>query len=115
MAIKKENKFEKAVAEVDAQEAVAREKSEKVLKSIAGDNGKTKVVVDKCKKDKNITLVDFVKNISFHIDNYDAICKKYNNDNLYLEINAKDYNNNYKNYMIPLRITDNCNNKKVLD
>ena len=41
MAIRKENKFDNAVAELNEQEAVAEEKSQKVMKNISGGN-KTK-------------------------------------------------------------------------
>ena len=46
MAIKKENKFDNAVAELNEQEAIANEKSQKVLKTISGGS-KTKTAVSK--------------------------------------------------------------------
>ena len=44
MAIKKENKFDNAVAELDEQEQIAKEKSEKVVKNIAGKGPKTRTI-----------------------------------------------------------------------
>ncbi len=40
MAIRKENKFDNAVAELNEQEAVAEEKSQKVMKNISGELSK---------------------------------------------------------------------------
>ena len=55
MAIKKrENKFDGAVAELDEHESIAREKSEKVVKNIAGKGVKTKTIVDKAAYDEVI-------------------------------------------------------------
>ena len=44
MAIKKENKFANAVAEIDEQEQLARAKSEKVVKNIAGKSSRTRTI-----------------------------------------------------------------------
>ena len=43
MAIKKENKFDNAVAELNEQEAIAEEKSQKVMKTMSGGS-KTKII-----------------------------------------------------------------------
>ena len=79
------------------------------------DAGKMKIIVDKCEEKNDITLQEFVRGISFHIDNYSSICKDYNDESLYLEINAKDKNNKIVNYKIPMKISDNCGEKIVLD
>lgn len=59
MAIKKtteekKNKFDDVVAELDLQEAAAQEKSEKVVKKIAGNGTKTRIIDVKA-KDGTIT------------------------------------------------------------
>ena len=42
------------------------------------------------------------------IDNYIKTCKYYNNNSLYLEINATDKNNKVITYKIPLELKNNC-------
>lgn len=71
------------------------------------DNSNTKI--SSCKsEDDNVKLEDYLKNVKLNIDNYIKTCKNYNEDSLYLEINAKDKNNKIITYKIPLSINDNC-------
>ena len=58
MAIRKENKFDNAVAELNEQEAVAEEKSQKVMKNISGGN-KTKTIIDKNGEFSRLLLKEF--------------------------------------------------------
>ena len=51
---KKVNKFDNAVAELDEQENIAKEKSEKVVKKIAGNGSNTRIIEVKS-KDGTIT------------------------------------------------------------
>lgn len=71
-------------------------------------NDNAKIIIDKCNKEKNVTLEDFLKNVKFNIDNYEAVCKKYNDNSLYLEIDALNIKGNNITYKIPLKIEDNC-------
>ena len=71
------------------------------------DNSNTKI--SSCKsEDDNVKLEDYLKNVKLNIDNYIKTCKNYNEDSLYLEINAKDNNNKITTYKIPLSINENC-------
>ena len=58
--------------------------------------------------DTNITLEEFLKNVSFHVDNYEQICKSFDANRLYLEIKGQVDDNNLF-YNIPLVIEgDSC-------
>lgn len=55
------------------------------------------------------TLNDLLKSVSFKIDNYNNNCKDLKKNNLYLEINAKNKNNQIITYEIPLKLDESCN------
>ena len=60
------------------------------------------------KKSDNIDIETFLKQLSFHIDNYKTHCKDYTNDSLYLERNAKDMTDKTTKYKVPLSLEDKC-------
>ena len=65
--------------------------------------------ISSCKPNSsNITIEDYLKDVEFNIDNYAQTCKKYNDESLFLEINATDKNNKITTYKIPLNLNDNC-------
>lgn len=65
--------------------------------------------ISSCKSEEgNIKLEDYLKDVQLNIDNYQATCKSYNDDSLYLEINATDQNNKTITYKIPLSVNKNC-------
>ena len=59
-------------------------------------------------KNKKISLKKFFKDVKFKVDNYDRICKKYNNHSLYLKVNATNDNEKITSYKIPIKINDDC-------
>ena len=67
------------------------------------------VIISEVKKQGNITLEEFLKEVSFKIDNYNKMCKDYTKENLYLEINATDIKNKITTYKIPLILENKCN------
>ena len=72
-------------------------------------NNNTNIVLSSCKSNsKEITLEEYLKNIKLNIDNYTKTCKYYDNNSLYLEINATDKNNKITTYKIPLELKNNC-------
>lgn len=64
--------------------------------------------VSKCNSGYNTKLYDFLENVDIEVSSYSNICKEYDNDSLYLEINATDYNNRVISYKIPLKLSDTC-------
>ena len=61
-------------------------------------------------EDKKITLEEFLKNVTFAIDDYKKTCKEYSKNSLFLSINAIDENNKITSYKIPLVLEKTCNN-----
>ena len=57
--------------------------------------------------EENITLEEFLKKVTFVIDNYKGICKNYEKDSLFLKIRAS-LDNRVIEYDIPLSLNDDC-------
>lgn len=73
-------------------------------------NGDDIKKIEACNYENNekITLEEFLKQVSFNTNNYSKICKDYQKDNLYLEIEASN-NNDLVTYKIPLKLNNSCN------
>ena len=69
----------------------------------------TKISSNTYTKPKSITLEEYLKNLTFTIDNYNSACKEYKDSELYLEINATDEKNKISHYKIPLNLVETCN------
>ena len=55
-----------------------------------------------------IKLKDFLENIEFDLEDFSKMCRSYDNDSLYLEINATTKHNKTTNYKVSLSINE-CN------
>ena len=64
--------------------------------------------ISKCDDGYNTKLYDFLKNVDIEVSSYANICKEFNNNSLYLEINAIDNNERTTSYKIPLKLNDTC-------
>lgn len=53
---------------------------------------------------EKIKLEDFLQEVTLTVDNYDNTCKEYEDDSLFLSINATTYDNKTINYKIPLKL-----------
>ena len=73
-------------------------------------DGVQKVITKNKSKRKNLLIEDYLKSITFKIDNYKRLCSNYNKDSLYLVVNAMDDNDKITTYKIPLAINDDCFN-----
>ncbi len=72
-------------------------------------NNNIDTIISSCKSSNNNNkLEDYLKNVELSIDNYNQMCKKYTDESLYLEINAKDSNDKVTTYKIPLNMNNNC-------
>ena len=58
--------------------------------------------------DKEITLDEFMKLVSFNVDNYSKVCKDFNNDSIYLEIKAYDSLDEIYYHTVNLTLDDKC-------
>ena len=74
-------------------------------------DGKTKQEIGTYNKTFLITLEKFLKDMTFNIDNHASICKEYKEENLLLEISATTKKNKITKYEIPIKVSENCNQK----
>lgn len=72
-------------------------------------NGDTNTKISTCNYNGESNLENFLKDVTFTIDNYSKVCKEYDEDSLYLEIKAKDNNDKTTSYKVPLQL-NNCLN-----
>ena len=71
------------------------------------DNSNTKI--SSCKKELgSVKLEDYLSNIELNIADYKQNCNKYNDDSLYLEINAIGKDDKIVTYKIPLKLNEIC-------
>ena len=104
MAIRKENKFDNAVAELNEQEAVAEEKSQKVMKTMSGGS-KTKIIIDKNGRERTVKVAEKRKTLPVYIpeklyEQFDAITTAYgkSNNSAIVEL-IRDYVTEKKNVL----------------
>ena len=64
--------------------------------------------IDKCNEKKNVTLDEFLKDVTFHIDNTKNSCNTYSQEHLYLEIYTKAKDGKTTLHEIPLKVSDTC-------
>ena len=67
-----------------------------------------RTVISNFNSTKEMKLEEFLKDVSFKIDNYDKMCKDYSKENLFLEIKATLKNEQIITYEIPLSLDSSC-------
>ncbi len=67
------------------------------------------ILIKSCIVKENTTLKDYLNEVSFYIDNYEQVCKNYDNNTIKLNIKAIKDDGTTKNYEIPLNLESNCN------
>lgn len=72
------------------------------------DNNITKEVSSYIYEGDKISLEEFLKKVSFNVDNYSKLCKKFKNGDLYLEIQMSNDNKKNITHKIPLNFNSNC-------
>ena len=60
------------------------------------------------KKSNNSTIEDYLKDITFKVNNYDRLCKNFTKNSLYLAIKATTDDDKVTTYEVPLSINDDC-------
>ena len=84
-------------------------KYETISCELMEQSGNNLYLIEKCINIGNdITLENYLKDVSFNIDKYDNSCTRYAKNPLFLIINAKEINGEEKNYSIPLELSNNC-------
>ncbi len=73
-------------------------------------NGQTenKISSYKYKNKEKITLEQFLKKVTFTIDDYEKTCKVYKDGTLFLKVNARDNHHKTITYEIPLKLDEKC-------
>ena len=71
-------------------------------------NGNINTLISSCNEKENINLETYLKDIELNVDSYTKNCKQYNDDSLYLEINATTKENQTITYKVPLSLNNNC-------
>lgn len=73
-------------------------------------NGQTEKEISSYKYDgkDSITLEQFLKEVTFTVDDYEKTCKVYKDGSLYLKVNASDDHHKIITYEIPLKLDKNC-------
>ena len=72
------------------------------------DNDVKKMISSYYYDDEILTIEDFMKKVTFNVDNYEKICKEFNKNSFYLEIKAFDEDDNVYYHEIPLTLDDEC-------
>ncbi len=96
--------------------AYCGEKDDEVYQTVSCDfyeeNNNSLVKIKSFEAQNNITLDEYLKGLTLHIDDYKTTCKNYTENSLILEINAvtKDEKNIF--YKVPLKLEDNCDSLK---
>lgn len=60
--------------------------------------------------EKEITLEDFLSQVTFNVDNYLKVCNVYEKDSFYIEIKATDNSGKITSYNVPITLDDKCLN-----
>lgn len=60
------------------------------------------------KEENSVLLEEFLKKITFKVDDYIASCKNYKENTLFLEIDAMEENGEISFFKIPLKLENNC-------
>ncbi len=85
-AAEKENKFDSAVAQLDEQEALEKEKSEKVVRMITGRSTATRTITDKNGRTRRVRVIEKRKTLPAYIpqtlyEQFDKINRAYGKSN----------------------------------
>ena len=81
---------------------------ESITCNLYENNNNTTTKISSCPTKENLTLEDYLKDITLKIDHYTENCKNYHDNSLYLEINATSDNEKIITYRIPLSLNNNC-------
>ena len=60
--------------------------------------------------EKEVTLEEYLQNVTFNVDNYLKVCNTYVKDSFYLEIKAEDQSGKVTSYNVPITLDDKCLN-----
>ena len=73
------------------------------------DYNNTRTKISSYETKNNITLKEYLKDVSLNVNNYSSVCKRVDSSKIYIEILASTTDNKIVTYKIPLTLKDNCN------
>lgn len=71
-------------------------------------NDDQSTVIESYQINHQSTLESFLKDVKFHVDDYESTCEDFDNENIFLLINGKDKDNNVYSYRVPLNLDKTC-------
>ena len=71
-------------------------------------DGKDKLIKECKGNTENVTLEEYLDDVSIMIDDYNQTCRNMDDYELYLKINAKEEDNKTVTYDIPLSLNESC-------
>lgn len=86
------------------------EKYESIECILYEQNSNSQNIISKYKyqEKEKISLEDFLKKVTFTIDNYEKTCKVYKDGTLFLKVNAQNKEHKITTYEIPLKLDEKC-------
>ena len=81
---------------------------DKIECTLYEEESKVRKEIKSCGAKENITLEDFLKDVTITVDNYKQDCIDYSHNNLYLEITASVKEGRETHYKVPLTLKDSC-------
>ena len=81
------------------------EKIECILYESHGENQRK---IDSKVSNTRMKLEDFLKDVSFYVEDYSAACTEFHQSNIFLQIYATDSNKHVTSYKIPLNLEKSC-------
>ena len=76
-------------------------------KLFESENGEDKLI-NETKESNNLSIKDYLQNMSIHVDNYKKTCKLYNDSSIYINLELVGNDDKTIIYKIPLKLTDDC-------
>lgn len=68
------------------------------------------VLISICDEKENITLDNYLENLSINVNDYKSTCNLYKENDIYIEINLYNNNDKITKFNIPLEFKENCIN-----
>lgn len=82
----------------------------KIMCSLYEGHDKNIIKISDCEEKSNVTINEYLKDVSINVDDYSSSCKLYKDNDIYIEITALMDSEKNVIFKIPLVFKDNCNN-----
>lgn len=79
-----------------------------IKSSLYENDGINETLIEDGEEKNNISLKEYLTDLTIHVDNYNKTCKLYNEFSIYIKIELIEEDNKSTNYTIPLTLNDSC-------